>query len=138
MTSEKIKLKLISKLMEDGKKETSKRIIEKVTKEVGGWEIVENAIKKVCPKVITKSMQIGASTIPVPVGLSEEKQYSTGISWIIAAARKRSYKRGGIVYALISEIRDIKKEQGQAYRKKIETYRVVIANRASLNYRTQE
>jgi ribosomal protein S7 len=125
--------KFINKLQKHGKKQVSRRILFNVIHHLGGWANVQKAILKACPIIITKSTQIGGRAFLLPVPLTKSKQISTAISWIIKAARKRRSHKS-ISTAIVNELQDNSRGEGQAYQLKRDAYRTAINNRASLHF----
>ena len=123
----------IKKLMCHGKRQTSEKIVKELEDRLNGWNSIEKAIHLASPKLITRSLKRGGSRYQVPVVLDTDKQYRIGMQWMIQIARKK--QRKGIVPALLTEIRDLHKEQGATWRKKMEIHKMALANRAWLNYR---
>lgn len=123
----------IKKLMQDGKRQTSERIVKALILHFGSWEHLELVIKKVSPQIITRSMKRGATRYQVPILLHSQKQYQLGIQWIIQSARSKKGK--AIVFSLIQELKDIQKEQGLTWNKKMQVHKNALANRAWLHYR---
>lgn len=132
ISSHKISEIFIKKLMKCGKRRTSEKLLEKIQEDIGGWYKIENGIKKLLPKIMTKPIKKGAIISQVPISVPIEKQYKIAIKWLLDASRKR-IKRGGITSGIINELRDISKGYGTSYRKKQEISRLALANRASLN-----
>jgi len=135
MNSQKLLLRemLIKKIMRHGKRQTSEKIVNSLESDFGGWELIEQGIEKASPKIITRSLKRGASRYQVPVIISQERQYRIGLQWLVQAARRKN--RRGIKNALLTEIRDLHKEQGSTWKKKMEVHKMALANRAWLNYR---
>ena len=125
--------KFLNKLLKHGKKQVSRRILFNVIYQLGGWANVQKAILKACPIIITKSTKIGGRAFLLPVPLTQSKQITTALSWIIKAARKRRNNKS-ISSAIVNELLDNSRGEGQAYQFKRDAYRTAVNNRASLHF----
>ena len=133
ISSHTLREMFIKKLMRHGKRQTSERIVQRLETLLGSWEPIEKAIILASPTIITRSLKRGASRYQVPVIISQDRQYRIGLQWLVQVARGKSQR--GIVNALLNEIRDLNKEQGATWKRKMEVHKMALANRAWLNYR---
>ena len=132
--------KLINKIMVDGKKSISERIvyaaIERVNQgveTVDPLEVVNRAIENAKPRVEVKSRRVGGATYQVPLEVTGDRQESLAMRWIVTAARKR---RGTPMHiALANEIKDAATNTGSVIRKRDETHKMAQANRAFAHFR---
>lgn len=131
--------RFVNKLMYDGKKSIAQSILysalEKAEKKGNdkAIEIFEKAIGNVKPLVEVKSRRVGGATYQVPVEVSQKRQLSLAIKWIIDSSRKRNER--GMADRLCNELLDASNEKGAAYKKKEDTYRMAEANKAFSHYR---
>jgi small subunit ribosomal protein S7 len=131
--------KFITRMMLDGKKATSQRVIyealEQVAEKSGkdGLEVFQKALENVKPSVEVKSRRVGGSTYQVPVEVREKRRDALAMRWIIQAARSRSGKSMG--EKLFNELYDAYNSTGSAFRKKEDTHRMAEANKAFSHYR---
>lgn len=131
--------KFITRMMLDGKKATSQRVmyeaLEKLAEKSGkdGLEVFEKALENVKPSVEVKSRRVGGSTYQVPVEVREKRRDALAMRWIIQAARGRSGKSMG--EKLFNELFDAYNSTGTAFRKKEDTHRMAEANKAFSHYR---
>lgn len=131
--------KFITRMMLDGKKSVSQRIIydalEKLAEKTGkeAIEVFNKALENVKPSVEVKSRRVGGSTYQVPVEVREKRRDALAMRWIIAAARARSGKSMG--EKLYNELFDAYNSTGSAFRKKEDTHRMAEANKAFSHYR---
>ena len=90
--------KFICRMMIDGKKSTSTRILYTAMKEIGEksgenpLDVFTKAVDNVKPVVEVKSRRVGGATYQVPVEIREERREALAMRWIIAAARARNGK----------------------------------------------
>lgn len=132
--------KFINKLMFDGKKSTSRRILysalEKFAARVKAENILEaldQAIGNAKPSVEVKSRRIGGATYQVPVEIPANRQLSMAVGWIITHSRARPGKATDEALAL--ELADCYNNQGTTIKKKDDTHRMAEANKAFAHYK---
>jgi ribosomal protein S7 len=121
-----LKEKLVRKLMINGKLHISKKLVKELISKMGTWTRIEKCIKKSSPIMIVQKK----AKLTIPVHIPLIRQYKYGIKWIIENSRKKSSP--SILLNLISELKEIEKEQGQTIRRKIEMHKLVLASKASL------
>ncbi|HXH72861.1 MAG TPA: 30S ribosomal protein S7 [Mariprofundaceae bacterium] len=130
---------VISKVMWDGKKTTAEAIVydamEIASKKAGvePLKAMHQALEAVKPLVEVKSRRVGGATYQVPMEVSERRQNSLAIRWLIEFARKRSEHT--MAERLGNEIADAIAERGGAFRKRDETHRMAEANKAFSHFR---
>jgi len=132
--------KLVSKVMSDGKKALSERIVYAAIERandgsdaVDPLEILIRAVENAKPRVEVKSRRVGGATYQVPLEVAIERQESLAMRWIVTAARNR---RGTPMHvALANEIRDAATNQGGVIRKRDEVHKMAQANRAFAHFR---
>lgn len=135
----KVVSKLISRMMVDGKRMVSTKIIygamdtvaKKVDKEP--LEAFLKALDNVKPMVEVKSRRVGGSTYQVPVEVRESRREALAMRWVITAARSRKGKP--MSSRLADELLDAYNETGTAVKKKEDTHRMAEANKAFSHYR---
>jgi small subunit ribosomal protein S7 len=131
--------KFIRRMMVDGKKSTSTKIIydAMASMEKKGGEpaldIFAKALANVKPVVEVKSRRVGGSTYQVPVEIRESRREALAMRWLIAAARGRSGK--SMSEKLAAELLDAFNSTGSAFKKKEDTHRMADANKAFSHYR---
>src|SRR5690554_2531747 len=88
--------KFIRRMMLDGKKSVSSRIVYEALDIVGErsgenpLEYFVKALENVKPLVEVKSRRVGGATYQVPVEVKEKRREALGMRWIITAARARN------------------------------------------------
>lgn len=131
--------KFISKMMKDGKKSTSQKIIYDALDNIKAkgndnpLEVFLKAIENVKPMVEVKSRRVGGSTYQVPVEVNEKRREALSMRWIIGAARSRAGK--SMAEKMSNEIMDAFNSTGTAFKKKEDTHRMAEANKAFAHYR---
>ncbi|HIV49540.1 30S ribosomal protein S7 [uncultured Helicobacter sp.] len=135
----KVVTKFINKMMYDGKKSVSEKIIyaafDKIEEKSGekGIEIFEKALEKVKPLVEVRSRRVGGATYQVPVEVRPARQQSLSIRWILEATRKRNERT--MVERLANELMDAVNDRGAAFKKKEDVHKMAEANKAFAHYR---
>lgn len=135
----KVVTKFINKMMYDGKKSVSEKIIyaafDKIEEKSGekGIEVFEKALEKVKPLVEVRSRRVGGATYQVPVEVRPARQQSLSIRWILEATRKRNERT--MVERLANELMDAVNDRGVAFKKREDVHKMAEANKAFAHYR---
>jgi len=130
---------LVNRLMLDGKKSVAEQIVYNalaLTAEKTGkpeLEVLEQAVKSVTPVLEVKSRRVGGANYQVPVEVPQRRARTLAIRWLVQAARERREK--GMPQKLAGELMDAHSQQGGAYKKKDDIYRMAQANKAFAHYR---
>jgi small subunit ribosomal protein S7 len=130
---------LINRLMRDGKKSISEQIVYDALAVVGErtgrppLEVLEQAIKTVTPVLEVKSRRVGGANYQVPVEVPQRRGRTLAIRWLVTFARDRREK--GMAAKLAGELLDALNEQGGAFKRKDDMYRMAQANKAFAHYR---
>lgn len=131
--------RLISTVMERGKKSVAQRIVygaleelQKITNE-DPIQVLNQAIENVKPRVEVKSRRVGGATYQVPVEVAPDRQVSLALRWIVDFADGR--KGVEMRRALAQELADAYKNQGNAIKKRDDTHKMAQANKAFAHYR---
>ena len=131
--------KFIRRMMVDGKKSISTRILYDAMKTLGEktneppLEVFLKALENVKPVVEVKSRRVGGATYQVPVEVRENRREALAMRWLIAAARSRSGK--SMAEKLGAELLDAYQNTGTAFKKKEDTHRMAEANKAFSHFR---
>ena len=126
--------KFIRRMMIDGKKSISTKIIYDALKTIESksdenpLEVFLKALENVKPVVEVKSRRVGGATYQVPVEIKESRREALAMRWLINAARSRNGK--SMSEKLAAEITDAVAGTGSAYKKKEDTHRMAEANKA--------
>ncbi|MCW2927679.1 MAG: rpsG [Thermoleophilia bacterium] len=130
---------LVNKIMLDGKKSTAERIVYRaleVVQERSGrnpLEVLEQAIKTVTPVLEVRSRRVGGANYQIPIEVPGRRARTLALRWTIASARARREK--SMSDRLANELMDALSQQGGAYKKKDDIYRMAQANKAFAHYR---
>jgi small subunit ribosomal protein S7 len=130
---------LVNRLMLDGKKSIAERTVydalalasEKTGKPQ--LEVLEQAVKSVTPVLEVRSRRVGGANYQVPVEVPQRRARTLALRWIVQNARDRREK--GMAAKLAGELMDAVNQQGGAYKKKDDIYRMAQANKAFAHYR---
>lgn len=131
--------RFINKLMLDGKKSISRKIlyaaleqIEKKNEGEKGIEVFLKAIENTKPLLEVRSRRVGGATYQVPVEVRKTRQQALSIRWLIDASRKRAGRT--MIDKLANELMDAASERGTAFKKKEDTHKMAEANKAFAHY----
>ena len=130
---------VINKVMLDGKRSTAERIVYgalAIVAEKSGREpveVLEQAIKSVTPVLETKSRRVGGANYQVPDEVPTRRARTLAIRWLVTFARQR--RERGSDERLAAEILDATNQQGGAFKRKDDIYRMAQANKAFAHYR---
>jgi len=130
---------VINKVMTQGKKSTAEKIVYDALERIGEKtgkppvEVLEQAVKTVTPVLEVKSRRVGGANYQVPVEVPQRRARTLAIRWLVDFARERREK--GMVDKLSAEILDALNQQGGAFKRKDDVYRMAQANKAFAHYR---
>ena len=130
---------VINKVMTDGKKGIAEKIVYDalaIAAERSGKppvDVLEAAVKSVTPVLETRSRRVGGANYQVPVEVPARRARTLAIRWIVTFARDRREK--GMAAKLAGEIMDALEQQGGAFKRKDDLYRMAQANKAFAHYR---
>ena len=130
---------LINKVMVGGKKSTAETIVYSALERVGERtgrppaEALEQAIKSVTPVLEVRSRRVGGANYQVPVEVPARRARTLAIRWLVTFARQRRERE--MIDKLVGEILDATNQQGGAFKRKYDIYRMAQANRAFAHYR---
>ena len=131
--------KFVSRMMLDGKKATSVRIVYgaldllKAKTDKDPLEVFLKALDNVKPMVEVKSRRVGGATYQVPIEIRDSRREALAMRWVINAARSKSGR--GMDERLAAELLDAYNNTGSAYKKKEDTHKLAEANKAFAHYR---
>jgi small subunit ribosomal protein S7 len=130
---------VINKVMLDGKKSIAEQIVygalESVATKTGRppVEVLEQAVKTVTPVLEVRSRRVGGANYQVPVEVPQRRARTLAVRWLVTFARERREK--GMPDKLANEILDALNQQGGAFKRKDDVYRMAQANKAFAHYR---
>jgi small subunit ribosomal protein S7 len=130
---------VINRVMLHGKKSSAEQVVYKALESVGQKtgqspvEVLERAIKSVTPVLEVKSRRVGGANYQVPVEVPQRRARTLAVRWLVTFSRQRREKQ--MFEKLAAEILDASNQQGGAYKKKDDIYRMAQANKAFAHYR---
>ena len=130
---------LINKVMGDGKKSIAEKIVYDALAIVGERsgrapvEVLEDAIRELTPVLEVRSRRVGGATYQVPVEVPARRARTLAVRWLVEFARRRREK--SMSERLANELIDASEQQGDAYKRKDDIYRMAQANKAFAHYR---
>ena len=136
---DKILTKFMNRIMLDGKKSVSERIVygafnivsEKTKKKP--IEFFHSALDNVKPNLEVRSRRVGGATYQVPVEVRPRRAQTLAMKWIVDCAAKRKEKT--MKERIANEIMDAFNNKGNAVKKREETHKMAEANRAFSHFR---
>ncbi len=130
---------IINKVMLDGKKSTAERIVYDAMAVVGErtgrnpTDVLDDAIRELTPVLEVRSRRVGGATYQVPVEVPARRARTLAVRWLVEFARNRREK--AMAERLANEISDSLSQQGGAWKRKDDIYRMAQANKAFAHYR---
>ncbi len=130
---------IINKVMVSGKKSLSEQIVydaldilsKRSNKEP--VESLEQSIAALTPNLEVRSRRVGGATYQVPVEVPARRARTLAVRWLVEFSRARREKT--MAERLAGELLDAQSEQGGAYKRKEDIYRMAQANKAFAHYR---
>ena len=135
----KLVQQIINKVMSDGKKSLAERIVydalDQLSRRSGNEpvEALEEPIKQLTPVLEVRSRRVGGATYQVPVEVPARRARTLAVRWLVEFARNRREKT--MAQRLANELMDAQSQQGGAYKRKDDIYRMAQANKAFAHYR---
>ena len=114
--SSKLVSQVVNKVMVRGKKSTAEQIVYAALEKVG-----------------VRSRRVGGATYQVPVEVPQRRARTLAVRWLVSYARERREKH--MEEKLANEIMDALNQQGGAFKRKDDLYRMAQANKAFAHYR---
>jgi small subunit ribosomal protein S7 len=130
---------VINKVMLDGKKPVAEKIVYDAMAILGERsgknpvEQLEAGIKALTPVLEVKSRRVGGATYQVPVEVPARRARTLAVRWLVGYARQRREKT--MAQRLANELMDAAQQQGNAFKRKDDVYRMAQANKAFAHYR---
>jgi small subunit ribosomal protein S7 len=137
--SSQLVTQVINKVMLDGKKSIAEQIVYDALEQVGTKtgrppvEVLEQAVKTVTPVLEVRGRRVGGANYQVPVEVPQRRARTLAVRWLVTFARDRREK--GMSVKLANEILDALNQQGGAFKRKDDVYRMAQANKAFAHYR---
>jgi small subunit ribosomal protein S7 len=137
--SSRLVTQVMNRVMFEGKRSLAEKIVYDalaIVSERSGRapiEVLEQAIKTLTPVLEVRSRRVGGANYQVPVEVPARRGRTLAVRWLVSFARSRREKR--MPEKLAGEILDALEQQGGAFKKKDDIYRMAQANRAFAHYR---
>ena len=135
----KLVTQFINAVMLDGKRSTAERLVYDalaiVAEKTGKppVEALESAVKTVTPVLEVRSRRVGGANYQVPIEVPQRRARTLAIRWLVQFSRDRREK--GMQQKIAGELMDAINQQGGAFKKKDDIYRMAQANKAFAHYR---
>jgi small subunit ribosomal protein S7 len=130
---------VVNKVMGKGKKALAERITYDALAVVGERtsrppvDVLDEAIKQLTPVLEVRSRRVGGATYQVPVEVPPRRARTLAVRWLVQFAHDRREK--AMAQRLANEILDATQQQGGAWKRKDDIYRMAQANKAFAHYR---
>ena len=130
---------VVNRVMTRGKKSNAEQIVYGALDVVGERtgkppvEVLEQAVKTVTPVLEVRSRRVGGANYQVPVEVPQRRARTLAVRWLVTYARERREKH--MSDKLANEILDALNQQGGAFKRKDDLYRMAQANKAFAHYR---
>ena len=134
--------RFVNNLMWDGKKSVAFKIFydamdiveeKKGESEKSALELWKDALSNVMPHVEVRSRRVGGATFQIPMQIRPDRKVSMAMKWLISYSRKRNEK--SMAQKLASEVLAAAREEGAAYKKRMDTHKMAEANKAFSHFR---
>ena len=119
---------VINKVMLDGKKSIAEKIVYDALAIIG-----EKSVRELTPALEVRSRRVGGATYQVPMDVPPPRARTLAVRWLVTFARERREKT--MAQRLANELLDAQSQQGNAYKRKDDIYRMAQANKAFAHYR---
>ena len=139
MYGSKLVQQVINKVMVDGKKSTAEKIVydalEMLSRRTNteAVPVLEESIKVLTPVLEVRSRRVGGATYQVPVEVPQDRARTLAVRWLIEFSRNRREK--SMAERLAGELGDAQSQQGGAFKRKDDIFRMAQANKAFAHYR---
>ncbi len=130
---------LINKVLLDGKKSTSERIVYGAFDEIEAktgtdpLSVFKKAMDNVRPTLEVRPKRVGGATYQVPVEVNSRRSTTLAIRWIVGYSRGRREKT--MTQRLAGEILDAANGTGSSVKKREDLFKMAESNRAFSHYR---
>jgi small subunit ribosomal protein S7 len=137
--SSRLVQQVINKVMIDGKKSSAERIVYDALRILSRRtsddpvDALEKSVRELTPVLEVRSRRVGGATYQVPVEVPGPRARTLAVRWLIQFSRARREKT--MAERLAGELSDAQSQQGGAYKRKDDIYRMAQANKAFAHYR---
>jgi small subunit ribosomal protein S7 len=139
MYGSKLVQQVINKVMVHGKKSLAEQIVydalDILSKRTNNDPVpsLEDSIKALTPVLEVRSRRVGGATYQVPVEVPSPRARTLAVRWLVEFSRNRREK--SMAERLAGELSDAQSQQGGAFKRKDDIYRMAQANKAFAHYR---
>ncbi|MET0512324.1 MAG: 30S ribosomal protein S7 [Thermoleophilaceae bacterium] len=139
MYGSKLVQQVINKVMVDGKKSTAESIVydalDILSRRTNNEPVpaLEESIKVLTPVLEVRSRRVGGATYQVPVEVPQTRARTLAVRWLVEFSRARREK--SMSERLAGELSDAQSQQGGAFKRKDDIFRMAQANKAFAHYR---
>ena len=139
MYGSKLVQQVINKVMVHGKKSIAEQIVydalDILSKRSGNDPVpaLEESIKALTPVLEVRSRRVGGATYQVPVEVPSDRARTLAVRWLVEFSRNRREK--SMAERLAGELSDAQSQQGGAFKRKDDIFRMAQANKAFAHYR---
>jgi small subunit ribosomal protein S7 len=139
MYGSKLVQQVINKVMVDGKKSTAEKIVydalDILSRRTNADPVpaLEESIKALTPVLEVRSRRVGGATYQVPVEVPPPRARTLAVRWLVEFSRSRREK--SMSERLAGELGDAQSQQGGAFKRKDDIFRMAQANKAFAHYR---
>ena len=129
---------VINKVMVDGKKSLAERIVYDALEILSRRtsqppvEALETSVKALTPVLEVRSRRVGGATYQVPVEVPARRARTLAVRWLVQFARERREKT--MAERLAGELSDAQSDQGAAFKRKEDIYRIALARRSRASF----
>ncbi|HLG25267.1 MAG TPA: 30S ribosomal protein S7 [Candidatus Gracilibacteria bacterium] len=136
-TSNPLQEKFINYLMVDGKKNVARKLFSDTLKRISEKDkapekIFEKAIENVKPPLEVRAKRIGGAVYQIPVEVKPNRQLALAFRWIIQGCRVK--RNAPMAKKLADELLAAVNGEGNAMKKKDDTMKMALANKAFAHY----
>ena len=126
--------KFINYIMQDGKKSLAIRILNETFEEIKAKGqkdpkgIFDKALENIMPKIEVRPKRVWGSIFQVPQEVNKKRQLFLASKWILDSARSKKW--ANFSKFLANELIEAANETGNAFKKKLDVYKMAEANKA--------
>ncbi|EKE25971.1 MAG: hypothetical protein ACD_4C00486G0011 [uncultured bacterium (gcode 4)] len=126
--------KFTNYVMKEWKKALALKIMSNVFDEIkkkghkNPEEVFEKAMENVMPKIEVRPKRVWGSIYQVPQEVKPKRQLALAARWILGSSRGKKW--GDFSRFLCQELIEASEENGVAFKKKLEVYKMAEANKA--------
>jgi small subunit ribosomal protein S7 len=140
--NDKLVTRFVNMMMLSGKKSVAFKVFydaidiidsKKTDDEKSALEVWKDGLSNVMPHVEVRSRRVGGATFQIPSPIRSDRKISIAMKWLINFSRKRNEK--SMAQKLAAESLAAAKEEGAAFKKKVDTHKMAEANKAFSHFR---